>query len=117
MCSSLSLRSLGVFSRVLRAFLRQAPNVVLVGEIRDRETAEVAIQASLTGHIVFSTVHTNDAPSAVARLLDIGVPDYMVAGTLSLVVAQRLVRRLCPDCHTHSTRPCDLRQRGQRDLR
>ena len=86
------------FARVLRAFLRQAPNVVLVGEIRDRETAEVAIQASLTGHIVFSTVHTNDAPSAVTRLLDMGVPPFLVATSLQGVLAQRLMRRLCPDC-------------------
>ncbi|MGB0952549.1 MAG: GspE/PulE family protein [Planctomycetota bacterium] len=86
------------FSRVLRAFLRQAPNVVLVGEIRDRETAEVAIQASLTGHIVFSTVHTNDAPSAVTRLLDMGVPPFLIATSLQGVLAQRLMRRLCPDC-------------------
>lgn len=86
------------FSRALRAFLRQAPNVILVGEIRDRETAEVAIQASLTGHIVFSTVHTNDAPSAVTRLLDMGVPPFLVATSLQGVLAQRLVRRLCPKC-------------------
>lgn len=86
------------FARVLKAFLRQAPNVVLVGEIRDRETAEVAIQASLTGHLVFSTVHTNDAPSAATRLLDMGVPPFLVATSLQGVLAQRLVRRLCPDC-------------------
>jgi type II secretory ATPase GspE/PulE/Tfp pilus assembly ATPase PilB-like protein len=86
------------FARALRAFLRQAPNVVLVGEIRDRETAEVAIQASLTGHLVFSTVHTNDAPSAVTRLLDMGVPSYLIATSLQGVLAQRLVRRLCPEC-------------------
>lgn len=86
------------FARVLRAFLRQAPNVVLVGEIRDRETAEVAIQASLTGHIVFSTVHTNDAPSAVTRLLDMGVPPFLIATSLQGVLAQRLVRRLCAQC-------------------
>lgn len=86
------------FSRALRAFLRQAPNVILVGEIRDRETAEVAIQASLTGHIVFSTVHTNDAPSAVTRLLDMGVPPFLVATSLQGVLAQRLVRRLCDKC-------------------
>lgn len=86
------------FARVLKAFLRQAPNVVLVGEIRDRETAEVAIQASLTGHIVFSTVHTNDAPSAVTRLLDMGVPPFLIATSLQGVIAQRLVRRICPEC-------------------
>lgn len=86
------------FARALRAFLRQAPNVVLVGEIRDRETAETAIQASLTGHLVFSTVHTNDAPSAVTRLLDMGVPEFLIATSLQGVLAQRLVRRLCPHC-------------------
>jgi len=86
------------FARALRAFLRQAPNVVLVGEIRDRETAEVAIQASLTGHLVFSTVHTNDAPSAVTRLLDMGVPPYLIATSLQGVLAQRLVRRVCSKC-------------------
>ena len=86
------------FARVLKAFLRQAPNVVLVGEIRDKETAEVAIQASLTGHLVFSTVHTNDAPSAATRLLDMGVPPFLVATSLQGVLAQRLVRRLCDAC-------------------
>jgi type IV pilus assembly protein PilB len=88
------------FARALRAFLRQAPNVILVGEIRDRETAEVAIQASLTGHLVFSTVHTNDAPGAVTRLLDMGVPPFLIATSLQGVLAQRLVRRLCPHCST-----------------
>ncbi len=88
------------FARALRAFLRQAPNVVLVGEIRDRETAEVAIQASLTGHLVFSTVHTNDAPGAVTRLLDMGVPPFLIATSLQGVLSQRLVRRLCPSCRT-----------------
>jgi type IV pilus assembly protein PilB len=86
------------FSKVLKSFLRQAPNIVLVGEIRDRETAEVAIQASLTGHLVFSTVHTNDAPSAVTRLLDMGVPPFLVATSLQGVLAQRLMRRLCATC-------------------
>jgi type IV pilus assembly protein PilB len=86
------------FSRVLKAFLRQAPNVVLVGEIRDKETAEVAIQASLTGHLVFSTVHTNNAPSAATRLLDMGVPPFLVATSLQGVLSQRLVRRLCSKC-------------------
>jgi type IV pilus assembly protein PilB len=98
------------FARVLRAFLRQAPNVVLVGEIRDKETAEVAIQASLTGHIVFSTVHTNDAPSAVTRLLDMGVPPFLIATSLQGVLAQRLVRRLCPQCAVEEA-PTPLEQR------
>ena len=83
------------FGRILRAMLRQDPDVVLVGEIRDKETAEIAIQASLTGHLVFSTLHTNDAPSAVARLLDLGIEPFLVTATLEGVCAQRLVRRIC----------------------
>ena len=86
------------FAAALRAMLRQAPNIVMVGEIRDRETAEIAINASLTGHLVFSTLHTNDAPSAVARLLDIGVKPFLVAAALRASMAQRLVRRNCPQC-------------------
>ncbi len=86
------------FARILRAMLRQAPNVILVGEIRDRETAEVAIQASLTGHLVFSTLHTNDAPSALTRLVDMGVKPFLVSASIQAVLAQRLVRRLCPAC-------------------
>jgi general secretion pathway protein E/type IV pilus assembly protein PilB len=78
--------------------LRQAPNIIMVGEIRDRETAEIAINASLTGHMVLSTLHTNDAPSAVTRLVDIGVKPYLVATSLRASMAQRLVRRICPDC-------------------
>ncbi len=86
------------FAKGLRAFLRQDPDVVMVGEVRDLETAEICVQASLTGHLVFSTVHTNDAPSAVTRLMDIGVASYLLSSTLSLVVAQRLLRRLCQHC-------------------
>ena len=86
------------FAAALRAMLRQAPNVVMVGEIRDVETAEIAINASLTGHMVFSTLHTNDAPSAVTRLIDIGAKPFLVAAALRSVMAQRLVRRICPDC-------------------
>lgn len=86
------------FAAALRAMLRQAPNVVMVGEIRDGETAEIAINASLTGHLVFSTLHTNDAPGALTRLLDIGVKPFLVAASLRLVVAQRLVRRVCAAC-------------------
>lgn len=82
----------------LRAILRHDPDVVLVGEIRDRETAEIAVQASLTGHLVFSTLHTNDAPSASTRLIDMGVEPYLVASSLEMVVAQRLVRLICPHC-------------------
>ena len=78
--------------------LRQAPNVILVGEMRDQETASMGIQASLTGHLVFSTLHTNDAPGAITRLNDMGVPPYLVASTIIGVVAQRLVRVICDKC-------------------
>jgi type IV pilus assembly protein PilB len=88
------------FARILRAMLRQAPNVILVGEIRDLETAEVAIQAALTGHLVFATLHTNDAPSALARLVDMGVKPFLVSASIQAVLAQRLVRRLCKACRT-----------------
>jgi len=86
------------FAAGLRSFLRQDPDVIMVGEIRDRETAEIAIQASLTGHLVFSTVHTNDAASAITRLVDMGVEPFLVASSLMAVMAQRLVRRVCPHC-------------------
>jgi type IV pilus assembly protein PilB len=86
------------FAATLRSILRQDPNVILVGEIRDRETAEIASQAAMTGHLVLSTLHTNDAPAAIARLFDLGVPPYLVASALALVVAQRLVRRVCRAC-------------------
>src|SRR5204863_651446 len=86
------------FARIIRAMLRQAPNIILVGEIRDHETAEIAIQASLTGHLVFSTLHTNDAPSAITRLVDIGVPPFLVASSVIAIMAQRLVRKICPKC-------------------
>ena len=88
------------FAAALRAMLRQAPNIVMVGEIRDRETAEIAINASLTGHLVFSTLHTNDATSAVTRLADIGAKPFLVAAGLRASMAQRLVRRNCPRCRT-----------------
>ncbi|HON44921.1 MAG: Flp pilus assembly complex ATPase component TadA [Planctomycetes bacterium] len=86
------------FASILRAMLRQAPNVVLVGEIRDTETAEIAIQAALTGHLVFSTLHTNDAPSAITRLIDMGVKPFLVSSAVQAILAQRLIRRLCPKC-------------------
>jgi type IV pilus assembly protein PilB len=86
------------FARIIRSMLRQAPNIILVGEMRDQETAEMGIQASLTGHLVFSTLHTNDAPSAVTRLIDMGVPNYLVASTVVAVLAQRLVRLICARC-------------------
>lgn len=86
------------FARIIRSMLRQAPNVILVGEIRDTETAEMAIQASLTGHLVFSTLHTNDAPSSITRLIDMGVQPFLVASSVMAVMAQRLVRSVCPKC-------------------
>ena len=86
------------FASGLRSILRQDPDVIMVGEIRDRETAEIAVQASLTGHLVLSTLHTNDAPSAVARLLEMGVEPYLAASSLMGVLAQRLVRTICPHC-------------------
>ena len=86
------------FQRIIRAMLRQAPNIILVGEIRDKETAEIAIQASLTGHLVFSTLHTNDAPSAITRMVDIGVQPFLVASSVIAMMAQRLVRLVCPKC-------------------
>ena len=86
------------FAAALRAMLRQAPNIIMIGEIRDAETANIAINASLTGHLVFSTLHTNDAPSAVARLSDIGVKPFLIASAVRAVLAQRLVRKLCPIC-------------------
>jgi len=93
------------FAKVLRAMLRQAPNVILVGEIRDKEVADVAIQAALTGHLVFSTLHTNDAPSAIARLIDMGVKPFLVASSLQAVLAQRLVRVLCDHCKARDEAP------------
>jgi len=86
------------FATGLRAFLRQDPDIMMVGEIRDTETAEICVRAALTGHLVFSTLHTNDAPSAVSRLVDIGVAAYLMSSTISLVVAQRLIRKLCERC-------------------
>ncbi len=86
------------FPAALRAMLRQAPNIIMIGEIRDAETANIAINAALTGHLVFSTLHTNDAPSAVARLVDIGVQPFLVSSAVRAMVAQRLVRKICPNC-------------------
>ena len=101
------------FARGLRAILRHDPDVVLIGEIRDRETAQIAVQASLTGHMVFSTLHTNDAPGALTRLVDMGVEPYLVASSLEAVMAQRLVRTLCPECKEldNSQRTAALRER------
>ncbi|MFC1630942.1 GspE/PulE family protein [Candidatus Omnitrophota bacterium] len=86
------------FANALRAFLRQDPNVIMVGEVRDLETAQICVRAALTGHLVLSTLHTNDAPTAISRLIDIGIPAYLVAPSLIMIAAQRLVRKLCPEC-------------------
>lgn len=100
------------FAAALRAMLRQAPNIIMIGEIRDAETANIAINASLTGHLVFSTLHTNDAPSAVARLADIGVKPFLIASAVRAVLAQRLVRKLCPHCKA----PAELTEKEMRAL-
>jgi len=86
------------FAGALRAFLRQDPDIIMVGEIRDQETAEIAIHAAMTGHLVLSTIHTNDAPSTMSRLTEMGVPAFLIANTMNLIIAQRLVRKICPDC-------------------
>jgi type IV pilus assembly protein PilB len=101
------------FPAALRSILRQAPNIIMIGEIRDLETANIATNASLTGHLVFSTLHTNDAPSAVARLIDIGVPPFLVASSVRSIMAQRLVRRLCNNCK----QPGELTETELRALR
>jgi len=101
------------FARIIRAMLRQAPNIILVGEIRDRETAEIAVQASLTGHLVFSTLHTNDAPSAVTRLADIGIPPFLIASSVIAIMAQRLIRTVCSKCkEPYRPTPVELRAAG-----
>ena len=101
------------FARILRAMLRQAPNIILVGEIRDQETADIAIQAALTGHLVFSTLHTNDAPSAITRLIDMGVKPFLVSSAVQAVMAQRLIRTLCDECKTpHEYGDTELRMVG-----
>ena len=96
------------FASGIRTLMRQDPDIIMVGEVRDRETAEMAVQASLTGHLVLSTLHTNDAPSAITRLLDIGVPHYLIKATVIGVVAQRLVRTLCPHCKEAAPTDLDL---------
>ncbi len=101
-------RQAGVtFASALRAILRQDPDVVMIGEMRDRETAEIAVQAAMTGHLVFSTLHTNDAIGAIPRLLDLGVPDYLVAATVEGVLAQRLVRKICDGCRVTYEAPAE----------
>ncbi|MDX9787582.1 MAG: type IV-A pilus assembly ATPase PilB [Desulfobacterales bacterium] len=88
------------FAAALKAFLRQDPDIIMVGEIRDMDTAEIAIKAAMTGHLVFSTLHTNDCPSTIGRLIDIGIPPYMLASAVTMVLSQRLARKLCPNCKT-----------------
>jgi type II secretory ATPase GspE/PulE/Tfp pilus assembly ATPase PilB-like protein len=88
------------FAKILKHTLRQDPDIIMVGEIRDRETAEIAIQASLTGHMVLSTLHTNDSPSAITRLLEMGIEPYLISSSLLASLAQRLVRTICPECRT-----------------
>ncbi|MCA3006908.1 MAG: type II/IV secretion system protein [Phycisphaerales bacterium] len=101
------------FARILRAMLRQAPNVILVGEIRDKETAEIAVQAALTGHLVFSTLHTNDSASAITRLVDMGVKPFLVAASVQAVLAQRLLRVVCKQCRQpYEPTPTELRSVG-----
>ncbi len=99
------------FARALRAFLRQNPNIVMVGEIRDLETAQVAVQVALTGHMILSTLHTNDAASGITRLLDMGVEDYLIVSTVNAIMAQRLVRRLCAGCSEPATLPLGLAEK------
>jgi type IV pilus assembly protein PilB len=101
------------FPAALRSILRQAPNIIMIGEIRDLETASIATNASLTGHLVFSTLHTNDAPSAVARLVDLGVQPFLVASSVRAIIAQRLLRRLCAHCK----QPGELSETDLRALR
>jgi type IV pilus assembly protein PilB len=111
------------FAKSLRAFLRQDPNVIMVGEIRDSETGSIAVKAALTGHLVLSTIHTNDAPSTIDRLVDMGVEPFLVAASLNLVLAQRLVRKVCPKCknqvdaHPELVRELGLQPAGAQDLR
>jgi general secretion pathway protein E len=103
------------FASALRSILRQDPDVIMIGEMRDRETAEIAVQSALTGHLVLSTLHTNDAVSSVSRLLDMGVEDYLINSSLVAVVAQRLVRRICPHCRAEHPAPPELVRRWRLD--
>jgi type IV pilus assembly protein PilB len=96
------------FASCLRAILRQDPDIILVGEIRDLETAEIAVQASLTGHLVFSTLHTNDAPSTITRMKDMGIPTFLITATVEAILAQRLVRRICTKCREESDPPMEI---------
>jgi type IV pilus assembly protein PilB len=104
------------FATTLRSILRQDPDVILVGEIRDKETAEIAIQASQTGHLVLSTLHTNDSVSAITRLKDLKIPGFLISSSLLAIIAQRLVRRLCPDCRIKGTVPNELKLRWSKTI-
>jgi len=95
---SVNIKAGVTFAKGLRSILRQDPDVIMVGEMRDLETADVAVRAALTGHLVLSTLHTNDAPSSIVRLIDMGIPPYLVTSSVCCVLAQRLVRTICPDC-------------------
>ena len=101
------------FAMALRAFLRQDPDIIMVGEIRDFETAEIAVKAALTGHMVLSTLHTNDAPATISRLLNMGVEPFLITASVNLVLAQRLARKICSDCK----QPDQVRAAGPRRLR
>jgi type II secretory ATPase GspE/PulE/Tfp pilus assembly ATPase PilB-like protein len=104
------------FANALRSVLRQDPDVIMVGEMRDKETALIAIQAALTGHLVFSTVHTNDAPSTITRLVDMGIEPYLVTSTVIGVIAQRLVRRICSSCiESQQAEPLLLKELGLKE--
>ena len=96
------------FAHILRSILRQDPDKILVGEIRDLETAQIAVQASLTGHLVFSTLHTNDAPSTITRMKDMGVPTFLITATVEAILAQRLVRKVCMQCREEYTPPREI---------
>lgn len=98
------------FAYGLRCALRQDPNIIMVGEIRDRETADIAIEASLTGHLVLSTIHTNSAVETITRIVNLGIPEYLISATMELIIAQRLVRKLCPDCKKLMEIPADKKE-------
>jgi type II secretory ATPase GspE/PulE/Tfp pilus assembly ATPase PilB-like protein len=101
------------FALALRSILRQSPDVIMVGEMRDLETAEIGIRAALTGHLVFSTLHTNDAPSACVRLIDMGLKPFLVASSIQAVIAQRLLRKVCPHCKTeYRAKPEEIQAAG-----
>lgn len=101
------------FATVLRSILRQDPDTIMIGEIRDEQTLQIAVQAALTGHLVFSTLHTNDAVSAIDRMIDMGAESYLISGSLIAVEAQRLVRKLCPHCKVQTRLPTNLREKFQ----